>query len=89
MARFAPKLCVPAFGARGRRPLEAILTLPMCGEHMAAQTADEHMTPALRAAFTMQAAGRFIPDFAAAWIEPIDLGAAEWAGAMRAVGVRH
>ena len=88
-ATAAPKICVPTMFSRRVR-ISAIMTLPLCLECASRITADELIGPgdrgrdAMRAALSLQAQGRFAPDFDRAFVEVVSLTSAEYLAASRA-----
>lgn len=83
-------IVVPAIGSG--RQVRFVLRLPVCEEHSRALTATPMLDdedPAgrlLRAQVSLQAAGRFVPDFEAARVEIVGLTSPEWGRAVDACG---
>lgn len=80
--KWAPKLCVPALGREGSA-VDVILSLTLCDSCAVAVTAADLVAGGgdpgrdlIRAAVSLQAAGRFLPDFERAQLVCVPLAIA-------------
>lgn len=89
-ATCAPRIHVPAMRRPGVKPLTSVLTLVCCAQCMGELAAADFVGPgdrgreALRQALALVVDGRFVPDFDAAWLEPVALTSADWLAVERA-----
>lgn len=88
----APMVCVPAWPRGSGREISAVLGLVVCDDCFGALQASDFLAAGdpgrdtLRAAFAMQAAGRFLPDLDAARLESVPVASALAAAAMARPG---
>ncbi len=79
------KLCVPALRGPRIPRISPHLTLHACAACADELTAADFIAPGdpgrdvLRAMVGLWAGGRFAPDYARAWVEPVPLASREWA----------